>query len=148
MPPDIQIRRFRRSNLRRIIEIERSAFPGAKAYSRGMFLELSDRCGDLFLVAKHSERIIGYMVTCVKAQNAEIVSIAVDSKHRNRGVGKALMLRTLAILKASGVGRAVLTVRPTNRPGIHFYRRLGFTHVGRIAQYYEGSDAFKMQKIL
>jgi len=114
-----------------------------------MFLELYAECADLFFVAQLSGRVVGYMVTCVQAGNAEIVSIAVDPTHRNRGVGTALMGHTLATLKAAGVRRVKLTVRTTNRAGIQFYRRLGFSRAGRIARYYaDGADALQMQRVL
>ena len=145
VPDRIQIRRFRPSHLRRILQIERDAFP-LESYTRDMFMELYDCCGELFFVAKCAGRIAGYMVTCVRAKDAEIVSIAVDPKYRNGGVGKALMEHAFATLKAARVRRVTLTVRPTNRVAIRFYRGLGFTRVGRLAQYYpDGADALQMQ---
>jgi ribosomal-protein-alanine N-acetyltransferase len=140
------IRRFRPADLNPILEIERSTFL-EDAFPRKMFLDLFEDCPELFLVAEHHGHIVGYMVTCVDGRKAEVVSIAVDARRRNQGVGRSLMADTLAKLKASRVRRVELTVRETNRAAIRFYRRFGFTRLGRIDRYYsDGGDALKMRK--
>jgi len=141
----ILIRPFRLADLPRILKIESAAFSD-DAYTPEMFMELNAECPDLFLIAKHSGRVVGYIVTAVEGRKAEVVSIAVDNKHRGIGIGKALMAHTLASLQASGVRRVHLTVRPSNQRAVRFYRSFGFVRTGRIARYYhDGSDALKMR---
>jgi|SRR5579864_637956 len=148
MALSIHIRVFRRRDLRRILEIERAAFPG-EAYTSRMFGELHQECGDLFFVAERSGRILGYMVTCANARKAEIVSIAVDPRRRKRGTGAELMEHSLVELGKRGVRRLELMVRPTNTVAVRFYRRFGFRRVGAVAHYYDdGGDAIRMTKTL
>jgi ribosomal-protein-alanine N-acetyltransferase len=136
----IRVSRFRHIQLRRILAIEEAAFPG-EAYSRRMFLDLECECGPLFYVARRGVRIVGYMVTCLERESAEIVSIAVHPEARGLGVGSALMRHTLSRLRRLGVSRLELMVRATNAAAIRFYRRFGFRRVRRVRGYYEdGGD--------
>lgn len=143
---EIQIRRFRRADLRQILEIESAAFRD-QAYTKEMFIRLYRHCADLFFVTRRSGRIVGYAVTCAESGRAEIVSIAIDPGHRRLGIGRLLMQHTLRRLKALGVRKVHLAVRSTNTAGIRFYRTLGFSRTRKIARYYEdGGDAFLMKK--
>jgi ribosomal-protein-alanine N-acetyltransferase len=144
----IKVSRFRLYQLKRILEIERASFPEGP-FQREMFRDLYRNCADLFFVARLSGRIAGYIVTCSDGERAEIVSIAVDPKYRNTGVGRALMQHMLDKLVASGVRQLDLMVRPTNREGVRLYRSLGFSRFKKVTDYYEdGGDAVWMRKNL
>jgi ribosomal-protein-alanine N-acetyltransferase len=144
----IQIRTFRPSDLDRIMKIERAAF-SRESYTRKMFLQLYRECRDLFVIAKRARRIAAYMSTCADSTQAELISIAVDPKWRKLGLGSALMRHTLAALKTRKVRRVILMVRTANTEAVRFYRRFGFTRVGRVPGYYEdGAAAYSMRKRL
>ena len=92
---------------------------------------------------------MGYVASSLEGSDAEIVSIAVRPGHRRCGIGRALMMHTLVKLKAFGIRRVTLTVRPTNSAAMRLYSTLGFRRVRQISQYYaDGSDAIEMQKVL
>lgn len=142
----IEIRAFRSSDMGRILEIERAAFP-KEAYTRAIFRELHKDCPELFLVAERSGRIVGYMVTCPNRRKAELVSIAIDPARQKRGAGTALMAHTLAALETRGVQIFELMVRPANKVAARFYRRFGFVRAGAVARYYEdGGDGVRMTR--
>jgi [ribosomal protein S18]-alanine N-acetyltransferase len=144
----IPINRFRLSDLKEVLEIESGAFR-QDAYPAEVFLELHETCPDFFLVAKSHGSVVGYVASFLQGGDAEIVSIAVNPRHRRHGIGRALMMHTLAKLKAHGIRYVDLTVRPANRPAIRLYSAFGFRPVRRISQYYaDGSDAMEMQKVL
>lgn len=146
--PEIRILRFRAAHLDRIMEIERASF-GRLAYSRGMFRELHERCGRLFFTARRGRGIAGYIVACAEAEEAEVVSIAVDPAARGSGAGKALMRRLLDELAATGATRVSLMVRTDNLPAIRFYRGFGFRRMRVETRYYEdGTDAYLMRRLL
>ena len=148
MGSGIEIRAFRTSDLPRILEIERAAFP-LEAYTRQTFAELYKECRDLFLVAERRGCILGYMVTCVQGRKAELVSIATDPARQKRGAGTALMTHTLAALAERGARSFELMVRPANTVAARFYRRFGFTRAGKIAHYYDDrGDAIRMTRDL
>jgi len=144
----IPINRFRLADLKEVLEIESAAFR-QDAYPAEVFLELHQTCPDFFLVAKSHGSVVGYVASFLQGSDAEIVSIAVDPRRRRRGIGRALMMHTLAKLKAHGIRYVDLTVRPANRPAIRLYSALGFRPVRRISQYYaDNGDAIEMQKAL
>jgi len=62
---------------------------------------------------------------------AEILSIAVASSHRGRGLSRNLLLTHLGHLAARGVRTVVLEVEENNRPARRLYDRAGFTIAGR-----------------
>ena len=63
MPGRFLVRRFRASDLNRILTIEHASF-GEDAYDRNLFAEYARECGGLFLVVERASRVWGYMLTC------------------------------------------------------------------------------------
>jgi ribosomal-protein-alanine N-acetyltransferase len=144
----LSIRRFRLADLDRVMEIERSSFARA-AYPRALFLELFQKCGAHFFVARFGPSIAGYSVACSRPPRAELVSIAVAPNFRRQGAAEALLQRTLVRLRKAGARRLNLTVRRQNRSAIALYRRFGFRNKGRVPAYYEnGEDGLRMTLLL
>ena len=146
----IQIVPFRRRHLPRILEIENACF-ASEAWPRDEFLAYYADCRDLFLTAKLSGRIAGYMITCVDyragGKIAEICSLAVDPGYQRRGVAQALLRHTLDSLDSEGVPKTELAVRTENAAALALYRSFGFRRVRRKRRYYEdGGDAFQMAR--
>ncbi|RLG38911.1 MAG: ribosomal-protein-alanine N-acetyltransferase [Candidatus Alkanophagales archaeon] len=135
------IRRFRREDLPRILEIERDAFPKS-AYSRYTFLYYAKTIPDNFLVYEDDEsgEVQGYVLF---DDDGHIISIAVAREHRRRGIGTSLVR---AVLRSSG-GRAFVEVRESNIGAQRFYEKLGFRRVGRAPGYYEDEDAILMELV-
>jgi ribosomal-protein-alanine N-acetyltransferase len=141
---NIEIRQARRSDLERILEIEKLSF-SREAWNRKLLLEYLQGCPELFLVAKSGRRIAGYSITCVTRTGAELVSIAVDPAFREHGVGTAMMKYTAAILRRRGESNWSLNVRIKNESAIRLYRRFGFVRSRTLRGYYEdGGDAWRM----
>ena len=142
------IRLLRLSDLDRILEIERASF-GKDAYDRNLFAGFYHKCGDLFLLAERRSKVLGYIVTCISGDRAELVSIAVDPAERGKGAGAALLESTLRRLRRRSVGRFGLMVRVTNVPARAFYEKYGFRKLRTVRSYYEdGEDGLLMTKDL
>jgi ribosomal-protein-alanine N-acetyltransferase len=144
------IRRFRMSDLDRILEIEHASF-GKDAYDRNLFAEYFRQCGELFLVAEGGRTVRGYAITCTRGDSlkAELISVAVDPAARASGVASALLKSTLRRLRRRGVTRIGLMVKVTNRPARAFYEKFGFEKVRKVKKYYEDSaDGWLMAKNL
>ena len=146
------VRRFRLSDLDRILSIERASF-GRDSYDRNLFAEFFHNCGDLFLVAETASDICGYMVTCIRGSGsdarAELVSVAIHPRHRRHGAASALMDSTLRRLRLRGVVRFGLMVRTTNHEALAFYQKYGFHKVRIVRGYYEDrADGLLMAKNL
>jgi ribosomal-protein-alanine N-acetyltransferase len=81
-------------------------------------------------------KIIGFSVSRIAADEAEILSIAVAQSHRGRGLSGKLLLTHLGHLAGRGVRRVFLEVEENNQPARRLYQRAGFTVVGRRERYY------------
>jgi ribosomal-protein-alanine N-acetyltransferase len=145
LPPRFTFRCFQPADLDRILKIEQLSFT-SDAWERELFLEYYLQCPDLFLVARRNRRIAGYVITCIKQKNAELVSIAVDPRDRLRGLGRAMLDETLARLRARRVNTWWLMVAVINEPAIRFYESYGFEPTRRAKRYYGvDRDAWRMR---
>jgi [ribosomal protein S18]-alanine N-acetyltransferase len=81
-------------------------------------------------------KIIGFAVSRMGADEAEILSIAVDAGHRGRGLSRNLLLTHLGLLAGRGARTVFLEVEENNQPARRLYERAGFAVVGRRERYY------------
>ncbi len=139
----MQIRRLTYADLPQVIAIERRSVstPGSMA----MFvLELS-KPGGVCLAATAEEGLTGYLV-CSRYDAAwHVMNVSVEPAARRRGIATAL-LAALFERVGGDAARVTLEVRPTNRPAIELYERLGFQSAGSRPRYYadNGEDAIIM----
>jgi len=85
----------------------------------------------------------GFILSRLAAGEAEILSVAVDTQHRGRGLGRHLLDLHLRRLAGLGVQAVFLEVEEDNTAARALYARAGFTEVGRRQAYYphERGDA-------
>ena len=81
-------------------------------------------------------RVIGFIVSRIGADEAEILSIALDPNQRGRGFSRDLLLQHLGHLAGRGVRTVFLEVEENNQPARRLYERAGFATVGRRERYY------------
>jgi len=93
-------------------------------------------------------KIIGFAATRVAADEAEILSIAVEPSHRGRGLSRQLLLTHLGHLAARGVRSVLLEVEENNRPARRLYDRAGFTIAGRRERYYRQGSGQELNAVL
>lgn len=80
--------------------------------------------------------VVGFVLARWAADEAEILSIAVDKAARGRGLGRALLHRNLQRLAGLGVRTVFLEVGADNGPALALYERMGFAEVGKRERYY------------
>jgi ribosomal protein S18 acetylase RimI-like enzyme len=73
------------------------------------------------------------LVPSVPADALYVVSVAVASDRRGRGIGSRLMEHGIAQARASGSPAVLLDVRADNETAVELYRRLGFDVVSEHA---------------
>ncbi|MGB9117485.1 ribosomal protein S18-alanine N-acetyltransferase [Bradyrhizobium sp.] len=93
-------------------------------------------------------KIIGFSVSRIAADEAEILSIAVAESHRGRGLSGNLLLTHLGHLAGRGVRRVFLEVEENNQPARRLYERAGFTVVGRRERYYRQGGGEPLNALL
>ncbi len=85
-----------------------------------------DEGGEIF-VARSNGRIVG--VCGVKPHDStsfELVKLAVDSKARGGGIGRALTMRAIDWARAHGARRVILVSSTKLKAALGLYERLGF----------------------
>lgn len=80
--------------------------------------------------------LAGFILSRIAADEAEILSVAVDRRRRGRGLARALLDLHLRRLAGAGVAALFLEVDPDNQPARRLYAHAGFREVGRRAGYY------------
>ena len=86
---------------------------------------------------RQGRRIIGFAVSRMAADEAEILSIAIDADKRGRGLSRDLLLTHLGHLAGHGVRKIFLEVEENNLPARRLYEWAGFGVVGRRERYYK-----------
>ena len=130
------IRIFTPADMDRILEIEAQAFPKSP-YSRRIFMNLYRSNPTTFLVYEEGE-ILGYLVY---TPEGHIISIAIDPRHRRKGIGTQLVRE---VFRNSTGEFMWVEVRETNAGAQVFYEKLGFRKKGVIPRYYWTEDAYIM----
>lgn len=83
--------------------------------------------------------LVGFIISRLAADEAEILSVAVDAAWRGRGLSSRLLTIHLGHLAGRGIRTVFLEVEEGNTPAIRLYARAGFQAVGRREQYYRGA---------
>ena len=80
--------------------------------------------------------VLGFSLARHVGQEAEILTIVVDSARQGRGLGRALLQTQLDALAAIGVREVFLEVEAGNAAALALYKRFGFAQVGERKAYY------------
>ena len=80
---------------------------------------------------------VGFIVVRYLVDEAEILTLAVESAGRRQGRGAALLRAVCEALSQLGVGRLFLEVAVDNEAAIGLYRRHGFVDQGVRRAYYQ-----------
>ena len=97
---------------------------------------------------KAGRNIIGFAVSRMAADEAEILSIAVAADHRGRGLSRNLLLTHLGHLAGRGVRTVFLEVEENNQPARRLYDRAGFSVAGRRERYYREANGEQLNALL
>jgi len=91
--------------------------------------------------AMMGRRLVGFVVSRLAPPEAEILSIAVASSQRGRGLARRLLDLHLRRLVGLGARTVFLEVDENNMSARRLYRRMGFGDAGRRDRYYQQSSA-------
>jgi ribosomal-protein-alanine N-acetyltransferase len=144
----VQLRRFGPRDLTRVYELACSSL--SENYNPTLFLDLYNYWPEGFIIAEEDGQIIGFIFGIMMSRTeSRILMLAVDPRYRGKGYGGVLYREMQRQCAVKGMKVIELEVRVSNQVAIHFYEKMGFQLVGRIAKYYSnGEDAFRMQLFL
>lgn len=145
--PAVTIRRATSEHVGAVAAIEAASF--TQPWSRRSFFALVRASNVLFLVATdEGERVLGYAVVYVAADESELANLAVPAETRGTGVGRKLLQAAISAALERGARTMFLEVRESNAVAQALYRSAGFQDVARRKRYYEEpvEDALVMRR--
>jgi ribosomal-protein-alanine N-acetyltransferase len=107
-----------------------------RGWGEGEFEQMLAERNTLVHRLRQGRKTIGFAVSRMAADEAEILSIAVEPSHRGRGLSRNLLLTHLGHLAGRGVRTVFLEVEENNQPACRLYNRAGFAVSGRRERYY------------
>jgi ribosomal-protein-alanine N-acetyltransferase len=119
-----------------------------RGWGEGEFERMLTERNTLVHRLRMGRKIIGFSVSRMAADEAEILSIAVAETHRGRGLSNSLLLTHLGHLAGRGVRTVFLEVEENNPPARRLYERTGFAIVGRRERYYQQSGGEPLNALL
>jgi ribosomal-protein-alanine N-acetyltransferase len=93
-------------------------------------------------------KCIGFAVSRMAADEAEILSIAIAAGYRGRGLSRQLLLAHLGHLAGRGVRTVFLEVEENNQPARRLYDRAGFAVAGRRERYYQEAGGQQLNALV
>ena len=151
---DYVIRRCDEQDLSSVIDINMAALP--EHYSDYFFESILRELPEAFIVAELDGKIVGYIMCKIEfgfsnfrklgfVKKGHVVSVAVLEEHRDKGVGKALLLEGINGVLQRKADEIYLEVRVSNTGAVRMYERLRFETKSRLRSYYrDGEDAYLM----
>ena len=96
------------------------------------------------------EQVAAYAFFRVVANEIHLLKVAVTPAWRRKGIATRLLQHCFEISALEGATTVHLEVRPSNRPAIELYYKLGFEVIGKRHKYYADTkeDAVLMMKKL
>jgi ribosomal-protein-alanine N-acetyltransferase len=119
-----------------------------RGWGEGEFEAMLSERNTLVQRLRLGRKIIGFAVSRIGADEAEILSIAIDPDHRGRGLSQNLLMTHLAHLAGRGVRTIFLEVEENNQPARKLYERVGFAVVGRRERYYQQAGGEQLNALL
>lgn len=101
-------------------------------------------------IATDNDKIIGYVILSVIADEAELLDIAVLAEYEGKGVASLLLSNALNYALQQGANKCFLEVRDNNEAAISLYKHYGFEDLYTRKNYYPlySADAIVMNKSL
>jgi ribosomal-protein-alanine N-acetyltransferase len=119
-----------------------------RGWGEGEFEQMLTERNTLVHRQRVGRRTTGFAVSRTAADEAEILSIAIDPAYRGRGLSRDLLMTHLGHLAGRGVRTIFLEVEENNQPARRLYERAGFTVVGRRERYYQQPGGQQLNALL
>jgi [ribosomal protein S18]-alanine N-acetyltransferase len=119
-----------------------------RGWGEGEFENMLTERNTLVHRLRRGRKVIGFAVSRMAADEAEILSIAIDADERGRGLSRNLLLTHLGHLAGRGVRSVFLEVEENNQPARRLYEWAGFGVVGRRERYYQQAGGEHLNALL
>ena len=131
-------------HIKAIMAIDAQVYP--TPWSRRLWDQELERDHRLYRCAVSDGAVVGVIGVLLAADEAHVMTVAVDPAVQRSGVATALMHAAVGEAIAAGATALTLEVRASNKGAQELYRRFGLAPVGHRRGYYEpdGEDALVM----
>jgi ribosomal-protein-alanine N-acetyltransferase len=130
----------------RLAELHGASFH--RGWGEGEFERMLAERNTLVHRLRLGRKTIGFAVSRMAADEAEILSIGIDPTHRGRGLSRDLLLTHLGHLAGRGIRTIFLEVEENNQPARRLYEWAGFSVVGRRERYYQEPGGQQLNALL
>lgn len=146
----LHIRPAAREDLDALFALDQACFRPGIAYSKTELRYFLFHPRSISVVAEDNRGIAGFAIVEFLLEEGRrighVITIDVPAARRRTGVGRLLMKALLDPCRETDAATVRLEVAVDNEAAIAFYRRLGFTEMGRMRGYYMGKlDALTMR---
>ncbi len=124
-------------DLQPIVEIERNAY--RYPWSEGVFRDCL-QAGYCCWVIEENQRISGYGIMQVIADEAHVLNLCIDPQRQSLGLGRCVLRQLMRVAAGHFAQNMLLEVRPSNKTAIALYYSEGFNQVGRRRKYYPNHE--------
>ncbi len=102
-----------------------------------------------YVIALENDEIAGVgSVICATDDFGEILTVAVEEKSRNKGIGAKILKELEDFCHKKNVKEIFLEVEDGNLSATALYKKFGFASVGKRKGFYHGKDAIIMSKTI
>ena len=114
------------------IEEQNSDYP----WSKLQFTTSIENSNNLCYCLSFNGRTIGYLISMLAVDTADILNIGIDPDYKRQGHGTALLNHLIEELRKRDIGEILLEVRAGNQSAIQFYKKQGFKEISVRNNYY------------
>ncbi|THD65576.1 MAG: ribosomal-protein-alanine N-acetyltransferase [Bradyrhizobium sp.] len=119
-----------------------------RGWGEGEFEAMLTERNTLVHRLKSGRKVIGFAVSRMAADEAEILSIAIAANYRGRGLSRNLLLTHLGHLAGRGIRTVFLEVEENNQAARRLYDGAGFAVTGRRERYYRQPGGEQLNAVL
>lgn len=140
------------SDLSQIAQLEKQLF-AIGSWTDDVLQEFFSQRHTHFFVMRLDNKIMGYCITQVMFDTAEILRIGVSRAYQRQGLAKQILMEVMVFLKKMEVDKLLLEVRNDNLSAIGLYQGFDFKQIHVRKNYYDNkdgtfTDALILQKAL
>ena len=112
-------------------------------WNEGEIEHLLKKGGGQGLIIYLSKKPIGYCFFRYLVDEAEILSLEIKSKYRNKGFGLLLFKKVELYFADKKICKCFLEVNKNNNLAINFYKKIGFVYIKNIKNYYKINNSYQ-----
>ena len=114
------------------IEEHNSDYP----WSQDQFTTSIENSNNLCYCLSFNGRTIGYLISMVAVDTADILNIGIDPDFKRQGYGSVLLNQLIEELRKRDIGEILLEVSAGNKSAIQFYKKQEFEEISVRKNYY------------